>query len=84
MNLTTLFQALLTASEFTSANSLANHLGLPQPLVARMLTEDTKKMQDLDRVMEALTPGIEVEEFIAALELVSTVRRLIIEKEQIL
>lgn len=85
MKLSALLKKLFNASEFTSANSLAKYTNQTQPFVSGLLSEEKKdSMQKMDIVFAALTEGISTEEFLAALELVSTVRKMLIEKEQFL
>lgn len=85
MKLSGLLIQLFNASEFTSANSLAKYTNQTQPFVSGLLSEVKKEgMEKMDVVFEALTEGITTNEFLAALELVSTVRKMLIEKEQIL
>lgn len=85
MKLSNLLITLFNASEFTSANSLATYTGQTQPFVSGLLSPDKKEsMEKMDVVFHALTEDVTVDEFMAALELVTTVRRNIIEKDQIL
>lgn len=85
MKMSKLIIELYNASEFTSANSLAKYTNQTQPFVAGLLSEEKKEsMEKMDVVFSALTEGTTEEEFLAALELVTTVRKLLIEKKQIL
>lgn len=85
MKLSCLLKSLYNASEFTSANSLAKYTNQTHPFVSGLLSEEKKEsMGKMDAVFEALTEGISTDDFMAALKLVSTVRKQLIEKEQIL
>lgn len=83
MKLSDLLNDLFKASEFTSANSLAKHTNQTQPFVSGLLSSEKKEsMEKMDIVFEALTEGVSTDEFLAALELISTVRKQLIAKEQ--
>lgn len=84
MKLSDLLSDLFKASEFTSANSLAKYTNQTQPFVSGLLSEKKESMEKMDVVFEALTEGVTTDEFLAALQLVSTVRRQMIAKEQFL
>ena len=84
MKLSKLIRALFDASEFTNANSLAQHTGQTQPFVSAMLSGEKDSAAKMDVVFEALTEGVTVKEMVAALELITTVRKMQIEREQIL
>lgn len=84
MKLSELKKALINASEFENANSLATTIGQTAPFVRAFLESRKQAHGKEDVIFEALTKGVSVDEFMCALKLVTTVRKALIEKEQIL
>ena len=84
MKLSTLIKELFDASEFTSPNSLASATDQTQPFTDAFINSTKASREKEDALFEALTPGVSVDEVLAAIELIKSIKANMIEAEQFL
>lgn len=84
MTLSDLIAKLFEYSEFTSCNSLANYTEQTQPFTDAFINGTKAAREKEDLLFDALTNDISADEFVSAIELIKTVRRNQIDREQFL
>lgn len=84
MKLSKLIKYLFDASEFTTPNSLASTTNQTQPFTDAFINSTKASREKEDALFHALTSDVSVDEVLAAIELIRSIRANQIEADQFL